>query len=185
MYPPGHVAFSYLLARRVIRNQPTATEFAALTLGTLFPAASNVALQYLNVFGLNHFWSHSPVLLVPLVILGILAYGLHVPHRRVPLLFAFGVASHLINDMISDFPLLYFSDRVDDMGGPWFFPWRPIIIEGPQLEPGFEIQPWELIFEGVFLLWTLGLWSRRDLGLYSALVVGVTLVWILHVPGYV
>ena len=183
MYPPGHVAFAYLVAKPVFSKQLGVADLAALTCGSLFPAVSGVVLQSYPVFGISHFWGHSPLLIVPLLIVGFLMHWSKVPHHRVPLLFALGVASHLINDILFDFPLIYFSDRVDDMGGAWFYPWRPIIIRYEQ--PGFNIQPWELILEGVFLMWTLKLWARRDLWLYATGVVAATVIWIINVPGYI
>ena len=183
MLPPGHVAFAYLLAKPIIREHPKGVELAFLTLGPLFPAVSNVALKYFSEFGVNHFWSHSPLLLAPLLIVGLLSYGMRVPCHRAPFLLALGLASHLIGDMLFDFPLIYFSDRVDDIGGPWFYPWRPILIRYE--EPGFNIQPWELLLEGIFLIWTLKLWARRDLLVYAGVVVIATLIWIVYVPGYI
>ena len=178
MYPIGHVAFSYLVARPVVRKEPTMAEFAALAAGTVLPAVSNVAMQHLNFIGVNHFWSHSPLLLVPLGILGILAYTIPVPLRRVPLFFALGVASHLISDIIFDFPLIYLSDSVDDIGGPWFFPWRPILIR--YRETGFDVQLWELILEGLFLLWALRIWRRWDTVLFGAIALSGTMVGLLY-----
>jgi hypothetical protein len=172
MYPIGHIAVSYLAAKPILRNQPTFTELAALTAGTLFPAASNIALTYVNVFGVHHFWSHSPLLLVPLGILGILCLQFQGSFRRAPIFFALGIASHLIVDLLFDFPLIYFSNDVDDIGGPWFFPWQPFLIRYE--EPGFEIQPWELMLEGLFLAWIVWKWRRRDLAVYGVVVAAVT-----------
>ena len=177
MYPPGHIAFAYLLAKPIVRNQPSVAELAALTCGSLFPAAGNMTLQNFHVFGISSGWAHSPLLLGPLLILGFLAYWMPIPYSRVPLLFALGFASHLVIDILFAFPLIYFSDSTDDVGGSWFYPWRPIIINYEK--PGFNIQPWELILEGLFLLGTLRLWGRRDLWLYAAGVVVVTGIWIM------
>ena len=185
MYPPGHVALSYLLARPLTRNQPTVAEFACLTVGTLSPAAINVLLGYINFLDLNDKWSHSPLMLASLLLVAGVVYKLHFPFRVVLLMFVLGVASHLVGDFLFDFPLLYFSDRIDSVGGWWLFPFRRVTLTGPQLEPGFQIQPWELILEGVFLLGTLKLWARKDLWLYSLGTVTVTLLWVGYVPGFV
>jgi hypothetical protein len=183
MYPIGHVAFSYLLVRPLARNQPIFAEFAALTAGTLFPAASNVTLTYLDIFGINHFWSHSPLLLIPLGAVGVLSLLARWPYRRTPLFFTLGVVSHLINDILFDFPLIYFSNKVDDIGGPWFYPWRPFLIRYDG--PGFEILPWELLLEGAFLLWMVWKWKRWDLAIYGAFVAAVTVAWLVWRQGVI
>ena len=176
MYPIGHVAFSYLLARPAIRRQPSVAEFGSLTAGSLLPAAGNVALKYLSIPGVTHSWSHSPLLLIPLGLLGALIYVIPFRFRWVPLLFAVGVASHLINDIIFAFPLLYLSNATDDVGGSWFFPWRLVLFR--YNGPGFDIQPWELMLEGVFLLGTLWMWKRWDLVFYGSFVSVFTVVWL-------
>jgi hypothetical protein len=178
VYPIGHVAISYIVARPLLRSQPTVVEMAALTAGTLFPSASNITLQYINLFGIGHYWSHSPLLLLPLGILGVLALRTAFPFRRVPLIFALGMLSHLVLDFLFDFPLIYFSNDVDDVGGHWFYPWRPFLIR--YNGPGFDILPWELMVEGVLLMGILLMWKRLDLVLYSAVVVAVTIAAVAY-----
>ena len=176
MYPIGHVAVSYLAAQSLGRRSLSFVELAALTAGTLFPAASNMGLQNANVFGINHTWSHSPLIPLVLILFGLVVLKTRFPLRRVPLIFAPGIASHLIIDILFDFPLILFSNRVDDIGGPWFYPWQPFLIRYE--EPGFEIVAWELILEGLFLAWMVRRWRRWDLAAYSVIVAAITVGWL-------
>ena len=182
MFPPGHLAFSYLAARPVLGRNANFTELAALTCGTFLPAVSNLALQAFDIFGLHWKWSHSPLILAFLVLLCGLSYALRVPYRHVFLFFVFGVASHLIADYLFDFPLLYFSANTDDVGGWWLYPMKIITIRGPQLEPGWNILPWYLFFEGIVLASSVWRWKRRDLAIYSAIVFLVSLGWFGYLP---
>ncbi len=153
-------------------------EFTALTAGTVFPCASNVALKQWDFFGIHHFWSHSPLLLVPLAMLAIMAYPTPLILRRIPFFLALGFASHLVNDILFDFPLIYFSDGVDDIGGPWFFPWRPFLIRYDG--PGFNIQPWEWILEGLFLVGMIWMWKKWYLAVFGVAVVAGTAVGVIY-----
>jgi hypothetical protein len=173
MYPIGEIAISYLAAWVFARRHLNAAELAALTAGTLFPAASNFALQHIIGFNISHFWSHSPLLLVPLGLLGISSLWTKFPFRRVPLIFALGVLIHLVLDFLVDFPLLYLSNDTDDVGGHWLYPWRPFLIR--YNGPGFDFLPWVLIVEGVALLGILWLWKRLDLLVYGVVVTAVTI----------
>lgn len=180
MLPPGHLAFSYLIAKPLFRKQPTVAEWAALTMGTLFPAVSNVALSHIHLLGIASRWSHSPLQIIPWLIIGAIALKMRFPFNRVPLLFALGIASHLISDIVFAILIVFLSNGVDDVGGSWLYPWRPIIIyyEGP----GYDLQPWEFIGEGLFLLGMLVWWKRRDLWFYSMVVIAASLVWLAFFP---
>ena len=107
-------------------------------------------------------------------------YPLPIPFRRVALFFALGVASHLVSDILFDFPLIYFANNVDDMGGVWFFPYQPFIIRYE--EPGFNIQPWELLLEGAFLLWMFRMWKRWDLVVFGSVISIGTALWLVVGP---
>lgn len=179
MYPIGHVAFSYLLARPAIRRQPSVAELASLTAGAVFPAVSNVAIKNLGFLEFPNFWSHSPLLLIPFGLLGALVGIIPSKFRWVPLLFAVGVASHLVTDIIFDFPLIYLSNDVDDIGGPWFFPWRPFLFRYTQ--PGFDIQPWALMLEGMFFFGILQMRKRWDMvvvGVIAAVGTMIGIFWL-------
>ena len=176
MLPPGHLAFSYLAVRPVLRRHLTSIEFAVLTAGTLFPAVSNVILSEIGLFGLNNKWSHSPLMLGSLGLVCFLTYVKSVPCRNVFLLFVLGVASHLTADYLFDFPLLYFSSGTDDVGGWWLFPIARIAVTGPQLSPGFDILPWYLLIEMAVLFWSVWLWKRWDLPVYAVVIFLLTLV---------
>jgi hypothetical protein len=180
MYPIGHIAISYIVAWLFARSYSTFVELAALTAGTLFPAASNKTLLYISVFGINHYWSHSPLLLVPLGLLGIVSLWTPFSFRRVPLYFVLGIFSHLVADVIFDFPLIYLSNSVDE-NGPWLFPWQPFRIH--YLGQGVDFLPWVLIIEGAFLAWAVWMWRRWDLAVYGVIVSAVTITWLIWRDG--
>lgn len=162
MFPPGHLAVSYLVAKPFFRNRPEVPELTSLTVGTLFPDISTAVLKLIDVVYIDSRWSHSPLVLLPLFALGIMACWTRVPRSRILVLFALGVASHLVVDILFDLPTLYFSDATNDVGGRWFYPWSPIIIE--YRGSGLNIQPWELIMEGAFLVSVLFMWTKRVFG---------------------
>ena len=180
MYPIGHVAISYFAAWLLARTRSTFAELAALTAGTLLPAASNITLFFINILGINHYWSHSPLLLVPLGLLGVASLRSRLPFRRVPLYFTLGVISHLVADVVFDFPLIYLSSSVDE-NGPWLFPWQPFRIH--YVGPGVDFLPWVLIIEGVLLAWVVWLWRRWDLAVYGTIVSVVTVAWLIWREG--
>ena len=161
MLPPGHLAFAYLLALAATRRTPGVAGVVALLLGALFPTLSNEGMKEVDV-GINHFWSHSP--LVPAG-LGVGALGLmRVQQRHLGAILGFftlGLVSHLVGDFVTDFALLYLSHRVDDVGGSWLYPWRPIIVREPILLPGFRILWWQMAVEILFLAWSLWHWISR------------------------
>ncbi|MCH7554270.1 MAG: hypothetical protein IIC82_09780 [Chloroflexi bacterium] len=156
------MAFAYLLALAATRRTPGVAGVVALLLGALFPTLSNEGMKEVDV-GINHFWSHSP--LVPAA-LGVGALGLmRVQQRHLGAILGFftlGLVSHLVADFVTDFALLYLSHRVDDIGGSWLYPWRPIIVREPILLPGFRILWWQLAVEIPLVAWSLWHWISRS-----------------------
>lgn len=175
MYPIGHVAICYLGAWLLARRSSNFAELTALAIGGIFPSVSNEVLKHVNIFGINHFWSHSPLLLIPLGLIGMVSLRTPFPFRRVPIYFALGLFSHLVADVVFDFPLIYFGSSVDE-NGPWLFPWQPFRIH--YVGPGVDFLPWVLIIEGAILAWSVWLWRRWELAVYGLVVSASTVAWI-------
>ena len=190
MFPPGHLAVSYLAIRPVLRREPNFWEFAALSLGTLLPAAGNIflglaqsLLQYNDQGLLSDKWTHSPLTVAILALLGYVAHRANIPHHGLYLMAILGWAFHLGSDFFFDFALLYFNATTDDIGGWWLFPFTRVTLYGPRLEPGFEILPWYLIIEGLLVAGAALYWRKWVLAGYGMVAMIVTLAFIGYIPG--
>lgn len=161
MLPIGHLAFAYFVAMRLIRHRPATLSIAALFAGALGPTVLGQLLVRYHFFGISHFWAHSPLLVAGLLALTLLAFRPFHALGGLATLFTIGWASHLIADFATDFALLYFSSGVDDIGVPWVYPWTPVVMRSPRLDPGFDVLPWQLLTECFLLLFALWVWARQ------------------------
>ena len=183
MFPPGHLAVSYFALRPVLRREPTFWEFAALSLGTLLPAAGNVFLSLAQSISLNDKWTHSPLTLAILVTLGVIAHHWKFPCHNLYLMTVLGWAFHLGADFLFDFVLLYFNSSTDDIGGWWLYPFTRVTLYGPRLEPGWEILPWYLIIEALLLVGAAFYGHKWVLVGYGMIAMVVTLAFVGYIPG--
>ncbi|MFQ6029808.1 MAG: hypothetical protein ACE5Q6_20220 [Dehalococcoidia bacterium] len=154
-----------------------------MSLGTLLPAAGNVFLELAKFIPLNDKWTHSPLTLTILALMGLVAHRLKLTGYNLYLLAVLGVAFHLAADFLFDFPLLFFNASTDDIGGWWLYPFTRVTLYGPRLEPGIEILPWYLIIEGIFLAGAVYYWRRWELAGYGAVAMIVTLAFFGYIPG--
>lgn len=147
MLPIGHLAFAYLFAWPLISRHRSMFALAVLFAGAASITFANEFMKATDIFGISNRWTHTPLIIVACLLASGLVYLLRLPHRWVLLLFCLGVISHLVGDFVTDFALLYFSDRTDDIGGWWLFPFERITIKNPRLDPGFSIRGWQLLVE--------------------------------------
>lgn len=163
MFPPGHAAFAYFIARFIARREITALGFLFLAAGAIQPTATNILLREIrSIYRIHNLWSHSPVTL--LIAWGIvaLAYALRVPFRQLLLLFTIGFTTHLATDPFFEMFHLYFSSRTNDVGAAWLFPFVDLVIKHPRLEPGYLVWPWQLAVEFVFLAIAIWHWLKEQ-----------------------
>jgi hypothetical protein len=162
MFPPGHAAFAYFIARFVIHKEITALGFLFLAAGAVQPTVVNVLLLELEpTYRINNLWSHSIVTLLAAWGVVALVYALRVPFRSLLLLFAIGFTTHVATDPFFEIFHLYLSARTNDVGGQWLFPFVDLVIRQPNLEPGYLVWPWQLAAELVFLAVAIRHWMKE------------------------